>query len=248
MKQILDLNIMSGHSKWAKVKHQKATNDPKRGKAFSKLNNLITVAARDGSDPATNPKLRVAIEKAKELAMPKANIERAIKRGSGESDDGKKLEEMFLEAYGPGGVAILIHTITDNKNRTLAELRHLLQNHQAKMANEGSVRWLFKEVAQIIIPKEKWNDDLYLKTIEQGAEAIKEEGDEVIIYSPLQKLSSLKNFIEQYLPNVKIQDKIDWISDQNIAVPDQGTKTRLESLFDALDESDDVEEIYSNIA
>ncbi len=239
---------MSGHSKWAKVKHQKAVNDPKRGKAFSKLSNLITVAAREGSDPVTNPKLRVAIEKAKELAMPKANIEKAIKRGSGESEEGKKLEEMFLEAYGPGGVAILIQVITDNKNRTLSELRHLLQNHQAKMASGGSVRWLFKEVAQIIIPKEKWNDDLYLKTIEQGAEAIKEEEEDVIIFSSFQKFSSLKNFIEQLLPSVNIRDGIDWISDQKVVVQDKGIKARLESLFDALDELDDVEEIYSNVA
>ena len=239
---------MSGHSKWAKVKYQKAVKDPKKGKAFSKLSNLITVAAREGEDPNTNPKLRAAIEKAKELGMPKSNIERAIKRGSGESEEGKNLEEMFCEAYGPGGTAILIQTITDNKNRTLAELRHLLQNHQAKMADSGSVRWLFKETSQIIIPKEKWNDDLYLEAIEKGAEEIKEENEKIIISSPPQKFSSLKKFIGEILPEDQIKTNIDWISKQKINIQDEETKKQLEDLFNALKERDDVEEIYSNAA
>jgi len=237
---------MSGHSKWAKVKYQKAVNDPKRGKAFSKLSNLITVAAREGGDPNSNPKLRMAVEKAKELAMPKSNIERAIKRGSGESEEGKKLEEMFYEAYGPGGTAILIHTITDNKNRTLAELRHLLQSHQAKIANSGSVSWLFKETSQIIIPKEKWNDDLYLQAVEKGAEEIKEKNGKIIISSSPQKFSSLKKFIGEILPENQIKTDIDWVSKQKVEIQNKETKKQLEDLFNALDERDDVEEIYSN--
>jgi len=144
---------MSGHSKWAKVKYQKAQKDPKRGQAFSKLSNLITVASRNGTDIETNPKLRLAVEKARELGMPKENIERAISRGSGNGTEGKQLEELMCEAYGPGGTAILIQAITDNKNRTLAELRHLLQNYDAKPANSGSVSYLFKETGRITLPK-----------------------------------------------------------------------------------------------
>ncbi len=239
---------MSGHSKWAKVKYQKAVKDPKRGKAFSKVSNLITVAAREGSDPNTNPKLRMAVEKAKEIAMPKANIERAIKRGSGETEEGKKLEEMFCEAYGPNGVAILIHTITDNKNRTLAELRHLLQSHQGKMANKGSVRWLFQEVNQIIVPKSKWNDKLYLKIIESGADDIKETENKIIISVSPQKFSLLKDILRKTFSDDEIKTNIDWVSKQTIDIKDQETKKQLENLFEALDEMDDVEEIYSNIS
>ena len=156
---------MSGHSKWSKIKYQKAVKDPKRAKAFSKLTALITVAAKDGGKIEANSRLKMAVDKAKEFGMPKENIERAISRGSGEMDDGKKLDEVFYEAYGPGGSALLIQAITDNKNRTLAELRHLLQEHGAKMADNGSVRWMFKESEKITLPKKFWNDDISLEEI-----------------------------------------------------------------------------------
>ena len=237
---------MSGHSKWSKVKYQKAVKDPIRGKAFSKMSNLITIAARDGGDPNSNPKLRVAIEKAKTLAMPKANIERAIKRGSGESEEGKKLEEMFIEAYGPEGVAVLIQVISDNKNRVLAELRHLLPKYQAKMAKSGSVRYLFKEMSLLIIPKEKWNDDLYLRVAEKGAEDVQEDENQIIIIVPPKQFSVVKEILLQTIPDEEIKSDINWISDQEIPVTDESTKKQLESLFAALKERDDVENVYSN--
>lgn len=237
---------MSGHSKWAKVKYQKAAKDPKRGQAFSKLTNLITIAARDGSDINTNPKLRVAVEKAKELGMPKENIERAIQRGSGTGADSKQLEELMCEAYGPGGTAILIQAITDNKNRTIAELRHLLQMYDAKLANSGSVSYLFKEMGKISVPKNIWNDDLALKAIELGAEEIKEEDEEVNIFTPVQNLNNLKNSLEQLLNDTQLEGSIEFISQQPIIITDEEIKNKLESLFSALDEHDDVEEIFSN--
>jgi len=237
---------MSGHSKWSKVKYQKAVKDPKRGKAFSKLTNLITVATREGGDMETNPKLRLAIEKAKALGMPKDNIDRAIQRGTGEGSEGKLLEELICEAYGPGGTAILIQVITDNKNRTLAELRHLLSSYDAKMANSGSVRYMFQETGKITVPKTSWNDSLALKTIEKGAEEIKEKDEMVEIYTPVSNLNNLKTFIEDNLPGIQIEAEIDFVAQQPVQINDEELKNKLEALFDALDENSDVEEIYSN--
>ena len=237
---------MSGHSKWSKVKYQKAVKDPKRAKAFSKLTALITVVARDGGKIESNSKLKMAVDKAKEFGMPKENIERAISRGSGEMDDGKKLDEVFYEAYGPGGSALLIQAITDNKNRTLAELRHLLQEHDAKMADNGSVRWMFKESEKITLPKKFWNDDISLEAIENGAEEIKEENEEIIIYTNPQNIIQIKDFLEKRIGQDIIKTELDFISQQPIAITDKAIKDKLENLFDVLDEHNDVEEIYSN--
>ena len=237
---------MSGHSKWSKVKYQKAVKDPKKAKAFSKLTALITVAAKNGGKIESNPKLKMAVDKAKDFGMPKENIERAISKGSGKMDDGKKLDEVFYEAYGPGGSALLIQAITDNKNRTLAELRHLLQEYGAKMADTGSVRWMFKESGKIILPKKSWNDDLSLEVIENGAEEIKEEDEEIIIYTNPQNIILIKNFLEEQIDQDIVKTELDFISQQPIVITDKATKTKLENLFDALDEHNDVEEIYSN--
>jgi YebC/PmpR family DNA-binding regulatory protein len=237
---------MSGHSKWAKVKYQKAVKDPKKGKAFSKLTNLITVAAREGGDLETNPKLRLAVEKAKALGMPKDNIDRAVQRGTGGGDEGKLLEELICEAYGLGGTAILIQVITDNKNRTLAELRHLLSSYDAKMANSGSVRYMFQETGKITAPKTSWNDSLALKTIEKGAEEIKEKDEMVEIYTSVSNLNNLKKIIEDNLPGVQIEVEIDFVAQQPVQINDEELKNKLETLFNALDENSDVEEIYSN--
>lgn len=238
---------MSGHSKWAKVKYQKAAKDPKKGQAFSKLANLITIAAKEDPNIETNPKLRLAIEKAKNLGMPKDNIERAIQRGSGTKTGEKDLEELICEAYGPGGAAILIQVITDNKNRTLAELRHLLNNYEAKLVDNGSVRYMFKETGKLTLPKIVWNDDLALDAIEQGAEEIKEKDDSIEIYTPINNLNRLKTFLENKLSNTTIETEIDFISQQPLSITDKETQNKLEALFNALDEHNDVEEIYSNV-
>lgn len=237
---------MSGHSKWSKVKYQKAAKDPKRAKAFSKLTALITVMAREGGSIETNSKLKMAVDKAKEIGMPKDNIERAINRGSGESDDSKKIEEIFCEAYGPGGSALLIQAITDNKNRTLAELRHLLQEYGAKMADTGSVKWMFKEVGKIVLPKKLWNDEISLAAIEKGAEEIKEENEEVVIHTNPQDLAALRDFLEEKVGKEDLKVEFDFISQQPMEITDQNIKDKLNSLFNALDDHDDVEEFYSN--
>ncbi len=238
---------MSGHSKWAKVKYQKAQKDPKKGQAFSKIANLITVAARSGADIESNPKLRIAVEKAKEIGMPKENIERAIKRGSGESTEGSNVEELLIEAYGPEGVALLIQAVTDNKNRTLAEIRHLLSEHSAKISEGGSVKYLFKEMGKVIVDKEKWNEELALKVIEEGAEDIKEEDNQIAVYTKLNNLNLLKNFLEQVLKTNNLKTEIEFIPENVLEIKNEETINKLEELFSALVDHPDVEEVYSNV-
>ncbi|HPC30880.1 MAG TPA: YebC/PmpR family DNA-binding transcriptional regulator [Candidatus Paceibacterota bacterium] len=238
---------MSGHSKWAKVKYQKAQKDPKKGQAFSKVTNLITVAARKGTDVESNPKLRIAIEKAKELGMPKDNIEKAIKRGSGDSLEEKNVEEILVEAYGPQGVALLIQVVTDNKNRTLAELRHLLNENSAKLTEGGTVKYLFKEMGKILVDKKLWNDDFALFSIENGAQEIKEEDEQIAIYSDLSKFNDLKRFLETTLNLKDLKTEIEFVPDNLIEIKDQKTIEELDNLFSALANYPDVEEVYSNV-
>jgi len=135
---------MSGHSKWSKVKHQKAITDVQKGKIFSKISKMITIAARDGGNPEMNSKLRMAIEKAREVNMPRDNIERAIKKGTGEAK-GVKIEEISYEAYGPGGIALIIEVATDNKNRTLSEIKHIFSKFGGRFADKRSVKWMFSQ-------------------------------------------------------------------------------------------------------
>lgn len=176
---------MSGHSKWSTIKHKKAITDAKRSKVFSKITSLITIAARKGGNPADNPNLRTMIEKAREVNVPKENIERAIKRGTGEIT-GAALEEVIYGAFGAGGAVILITAITDNKNRTLAEVKKILSDHNAKFAELNSIQWMFRR---------------------EGA---------------------------------------DWVPNNPIKIEDENVKKELEALYDALDEQQDVNEIYDN--
>ncbi len=176
---------MSGHSKRPTIKHKKALTDAKKSKVFSKITSLITIAARKGGDPAKNPSLRTAIEKAREVSVPKENIERAIKRGTGEIA-GARLEEVIYGAFGPGGVAILITAITDNKNRTLTEIKKILQEHNVKFAELNSIQWMFH------------------------------------------------------------REEADWIPNNPIKIEDENIKKELKALYEALDEEQDVNEIYDN--
>lgn len=144
---------MSGHSKWSQIKHQKAASDAKKSHLFSKISRLITVAAKKGKNPDMNPTLRDAISKAREINMPSENIERAIRRGTGELKEGESLEEVIYEVFGPGGCAILIEGITDNKNRTLGEVRHILSKHELQLAGAGSCLWTFEKTATGWQPK-----------------------------------------------------------------------------------------------
>lgn len=175
---------MSGHSKWSKVKHQKAVTDVRKGKIFSKMAKMIAVAARKGGDPNMNPDLRIAIEKARQVNMPNDNIQRAIKRGTGE-DKSTQLEEIIYEAYGPNGTPIIIEAITDNKNRTLSEIKHILSNHNSKLAQTGSVKYLFDKKGDGWEPKYPTDvtDENLKNQLEKLFEVLDENEDIKEIYS-----------------------------------------------------------------
>lgn len=242
---------MSGHSHWKSIKHAKEASDKKRGQIFSKLSRQITVAAREkGGDPETNPTLRMAISQAKKFAMPSVNIERAIKRGIGELE-GAKLENVTYEAYGPGGVAIIIEGITDNKNRALGEIRQILSKYEAKLAQEGSVQWLFEKKGVIVLdPKnqpEAFRDkeNLALKVIESGVEDLRWQDNLLEIYTKVEDLEKVKQNLEEQ--GLKIEEaSLDWVAKEEVEVPEK-EKQKCQKLFEALDESENVQEIYSNL-
>ncbi len=175
---------MSGHSKWAQIKHQKGTADAKKSKSFGKISQLIALAARKGKDPTMNPSLRDAISKAKELNMPADNIQRAIKRGSGELKDGLILEEFLYEAFGPGGCAILIEGITDNKNRILGEIKHSLSKHGAKLGEAGSCLWAFEKTIS------EWQPKHLIEVPEENKGAIRELIEELENQDDVQKVNT----------------------------------------------------------
>ena len=167
---------MSGHNKWANIRVRKEAMDKKRGKVFSKMAKFIEISARKGSDPVTNPSLRMAIDKARSYNMPNDNIQRAIKKGSGESKDARQLEEIIYEAYGPEGSQLILEIITDNKNRTISEVRHILDIHDGRLAENGSVKWNFNQMGIIRIDKNKISkpvEELELSLIDFGAEDVK---------------------------------------------------------------------------
>ena len=174
---------MSGHSKWSTIKHKKSATDQKRGDVFSKMARVITIAAKGGGDIETNYTLRSAVEKAKNLNMPKDNIERAIKKGTGELA-GDQLEELLMEAYGPNGTALLVEVVTDNRNRSTSEIRHILSKNNGKLATGGSVQWLFERQGLIQIDQNAVTDkdEFELQAIDAGAIDIDFEGEKVFVY------------------------------------------------------------------
>ena len=240
---------MSGHSHWSSIKHKKGLADVKKSKAFSKISCLLSVAAREGgSDISANPKLRIAVEKAKYLNMPAENIEKAIKKGSGELE-GVKLEPIIIEAYGPGNIAMIIEGITDNKNRTLSEIKQILSRGQGKIAGEGSVKWLFERKGVIevrsIRHKERKKEDLEMMAIEAGAEDIYWHNDIFDIYTKPEESEKIKTNLESNKINPE-SSSLDWVPKEYIT-PDGKDEESCQKLFEALDENDAVQEIYSNL-
>ena len=243
---------MSGHSHAKTVKRAKDANDKKRSNAFSKLSRLVSIAAKEGEDPEFNAKLRAAVEEAKKFNMPKDKIEAAIKRGSGE-EQGAQLEEVMYEALGPEGAMLILEGITDNKNRTLAEIKQTLQKHNGKLADEGSLKWQFDKKGFILITlSEQSNpnkDNVELKAIEAGAEDIiwqKDEEKEVIeIRTKLEDLEKVKENLENQ--KIKVESStLGWLAKQEIEISNKA-KQALEKLFEELDDNDAIQEIYSNL-
>ena len=241
---------MSGHSHWKSVKRTKEAEDKKRGKIFSKISRQISVAAREGIDPKANPKLRGTVEEAKKFGMPKENIERAIKRGAGQLP-GVKLEEVTLEAYGPGGIAIIIEGITDNKNRTLGEIKQILNQNQGKLGGEGSVRWMFERKSCLIVNLEpqisnlKNKENLEMVAIESGAEDVYWHDNILDIYTKPEELEKVKKNLKEKGIQAE-SSSLDWVAKEEIEV-DEKTKQACQKLFEALDENDAVQDIYSNL-
>ena len=242
---------MSGHSHARTIKHQKTITDQKRGQIFSKLARSIEVAVKErGPNPETNAKLRVAVEGAKKINLPKDNIERAIKRGTGELA-GEKLEEVLFEAYGPGGIAIIIEGITDNKNRTLGEVKQTLNQNNGKLVGEGGVKWMFERKGCIIVDLKLQIEDsqnrekLELMAIEAGAVDIYWHGDILDVYTKIEELDRVKKNLEE--KGVKTESaSLDWVAKEEISL-DEKDREGCQKLFEALDENEDVQEIYSKL-
>ncbi len=238
---------MSGHSKWSTIKHKKAIQDSKRANVFTKLGNMVSVAAREGGgDLETNFKLKMAVDKARSANMPKDNIERAIKRGTGELSDGNQIEEIVYEAYGPGQVAMLIKTATDNKNRTVGEIRHILTKNNGKMVTSGSVGYLFNSVGEIILEiDDKKIDEIELLAIEAGAEDIKKQDGNLIIYTKPSELQKVKDALGEGDFKI-ISAELSFIPSQKTQLTDEDS-SKYENLLGVLDENDDVVDIYDNL-
>lgn len=239
---------MSGHSKWSTIKHKKAASDAKKGKEFTRASNLISLAARDGGDPSMNPALAMAIEKAKAVNMPKANIERAIKKGTGELG-GDVIGEVLYEGYGPEGVAILIETATDNKNRTVSEIRAALTKRGGSMASSGAVLYLFENRGQIEIKKEDQSlsdDEIELAIIESGASDFQSESDLIFTYTEPKELMAVKKTLEDN--GIKTSGaELSYVPKTEVTVRDKEKAEKIIALVEALEELDDVVSVYANL-
>ncbi|MCD6583378.1 MAG: YebC/PmpR family DNA-binding transcriptional regulator [Candidatus Omnitrophica bacterium] len=236
---------MSGHSKWAGIKHKKAAQDAKRGKLFTKLIREITVAAREGGgNPDTNPRLRTAIDRARDANMPLDNIEKAIKRGTGELP-GVTYESCMFEGYGPGGVAIIVEALTDNKNRTSAEIRNIFSKKGGNLAGSGSVAWIFNKKGYILINKEVISEEeLFNLAIEAGAEDIKTEGNNYEITTDPKDFENVKQALKSKEIKWELAE-LTMIPTSSVKLEGQQAKQLL-SLVEALEEHDDVQKVYAN--
>lgn len=235
---------MSGHNKWSSIKHKKAKEDAKRGKVFTKIIREIIVTARDGGgDPDLNPALRNAVNKATSENMPKDNIERAIKKGTGELE-GVNYEHIMYEGYAPGGVAMLIEAVTDNKQRTVAEVRHILSKHNGSLAEKGSVSWNFTQSGTILVAKEELDEDEFMMiALDAGAEDFSQEDEFFIITTNSKELYNVVHGLEKQ--GIKI-DSADLEYVPQNTVPANDNASQVIKLIEALEELDDVQNVYAN--
>ena len=236
---------MSGHSKWSSIKHKKGAADAKRGKLFSKLARAIIVAARDGGgDPEHNPTLATAIQKARDASMPKENIQRAIDRGTGAGADGAAIERILYEGYGPGGVAILVEALTDNRNRASAEIRFAFSSHGGSLGEPGSVAWIFEKKGAIVVDGSRYGEDDVIVAIDAGAEDVREDGEQLRVLCDPSDLSAVREALEA--SGVEIESA-GLATEPKSTVEVKGHEAeQLLKLLDALDEQDDVDEVFAN--
>lgn len=237
---------MSGHNKWTQIKRQKGTNDAKRSKIFAKLSKVITLAAKTSGDPDANPVLKLAIEKAKQVNMPSDNIQKALKKGTGELAGGN-LEEVLYEAYGPEGVALIIEATTDNNNRTVSEVKHILSVHSGRLGESGSVKWMFDRYGylEISFNEKIKTEDVEIQAIEAGAEDVNVLDNMVVIYVKPEDLYRVKSELEKNGLEI-LETGFEWKAKNKVKV-DNEVSGKIEALFEALDEQEDVNEVYSNL-
>jgi YebC/PmpR family DNA-binding regulatory protein len=236
---------MAGHSKWAGIKHKKAIVDARRGKLFTKLARAITVAAKEGGgDPEGNPALALAIQKAKDASMPKDNIERAIAKGTGEGTDADALETVVYEGYGPGGVAIMIEALTDNRNRTGSEVRHIFGKHGGNLGEPGSVAYLFDKTGVIVVDAERYTEDDLMPAIDAGATDIALDDDVFEVLSDPSDLTAVRASLDD--AGVEVES-FEVAQRPKTTVPlDEDGATKLMKLIDALEDQDDVDTVHAN--
>ena len=236
---------MSGHSKWASIKHKKAIVDSRRGKLFTKLARAITTAARDGGgDLEGNPSLQLAVQKAKDASMPKDNIERAIAKGTGAGADAAAIEDVLYEGYGPGGVALLIEAMTENRNRTGADVRHALSKHGGSLGEPGSVAYLFDKRGLIVVDAEAYGEDDLMPAIEAGAEDIAEDDGVFEITTEPATLTAVRTALEEAGVEIQSSD-IAWLPKARVPI-DEDDAGKIMRLIDALEEYDDVDAVHAN--
>jgi YebC/PmpR family DNA-binding regulatory protein len=236
---------MSGHSKWATIKHKKAATDARRGKIFTKLIRELTIAARvGGADPDSNPRLRTAILAAKADNMPNDNIERAIQRGTGQLE-GETLEEVIFEGYGPGGVGMLVQVVTGNRNRVVSDIRHLMSKHGGNLAESGAVGWMFHRKGDILVPKEQANEEKLMGIVlDAGAEDLRDDGSTWEITTPPEAFEKVRDALTA--AGIKpVSAEVAWVPQNYIKLTGSAAQ-QMVRMVEALEEHDDVQHVYAN--
>ena len=235
---------MSGHSKWATIKHKKAATDAKRGRIFTKLIREISIAARVGGDADSNPRLRTAVLAAKNENMPNDNIERAIQRGTGQLE-GEQFEEVTFEGYGPGGVGMLVQVVTTNRNRVVSEIRHLMSRHSGNLAEAGAVGWMFHRKGDIVVPKEQADEDKMLGLVlDAGAEDLRDDGSAWEVVTPPEAFEAVRDALVK--AGVKPASAQIAMVPQNYVKLTGAHAQQMLRLVEALEEHDDVQHVYAN--
>jgi len=236
---------MAGHSKWAGIKHKKAIVDARRGKLFTKLARAITVAAKEGGgDPEGNPALALAVQKARDASMPKDNIERAIAKGTGEGADADALESVMYEGYGPGGVAVLVEALTDNRNRTGSEMRHIFNKNGGNLGEPGSVAYLFDKKGVAVIDGERYSEDDLIAAIDAGAEDIAMDDDVFEILTDPADLARVRQALQE--AGVEVEEAQVAQRPKSLVPVDEAAAVKLLRLIEALEDQDDVAAVHAN--
>jgi YebC/PmpR family DNA-binding regulatory protein len=237
---------VSGHSKWSSIKHKKGAADAKRGQLFSKLSRAIIIAAREGGpDPEGNATLAAAIQKARDTSMPKDNIERAVARGSGAGSDADAYETVTYEGYGPNGVAVLVEAVTDNRNRTVADVRHIFGKNDGNLGGSGAVAWLFERKGVILVSGSADEEDVMLAAADAGADDIQLEGSSYEVTTSPDELAPVREALESAGIEVESAD-LTMLPRTTVQIEDEAAARKLLGLMDALEENDDVQDVYAN--